>query len=403
VELLTRPPRLLSYFHYALIGALCLGCLYLIQLGLFVIAEQQHPWITGDWLINYGAGFVRRGMSGEIMLALAHITGREPAFVVAWCQLALYVVFFAAMLAALFRRTIGLPLLLICFSPATLLFPILDIAALGRKEIITFAFFACFVLLLRRPPTHVRTRIAVIAILSIVATLMHELFAFFTPYFVLAETFARPADSPRRLPLTSLTIVMASSLTLVVLVLFGSQIDGDAVCAKLIANGLSPESCNGAMYWQSRSFFSEIAHTFDVAGANDYGTVYSRGALLALLPVLVTWLTVDSMKRNLPRLVAGVALCLLWSLPLFLSAVDWGRFLSIHFVMLMMVAVSMLPHVSQDAGVARVSLSMASRIRAIAVYVIVFYVTLLTQAFWSIPHCCRTSLGDGVVGLFLEP
>ena len=63
----------------------------------------------------------------------------------------------------------------------------------------------------------------------------------------------------------------------------------------------------------------------------------------------------------------------------------------------------MAPHVSEHDGEVGTPLAMAHRIRAIGVYVVVFYLTLLTQSFWSIPHCCRSSLGDGIVGLFLEP
>ena len=46
----------------------------LIQLRFGIrLAGGDDGWTIGDWLINYHAGFVRRGGMGEILLALAQV------------------------------------------------------------------------------------------------------------------------------------------------------------------------------------------------------------------------------------------------------------------------------------------------------------------------------------------
>jgi len=39
------------------------------------VQDGGHPWQTGDWLINYQSGFVRRGLIGELFFMLSRLTG----------------------------------------------------------------------------------------------------------------------------------------------------------------------------------------------------------------------------------------------------------------------------------------------------------------------------------------
>ena len=58
--------------------AVFLVCVFVWTITLlFLIADRQEPWQMGDWLLNYSSGFVRRGLSGELFLALAAVTGLE--------------------------------------------------------------------------------------------------------------------------------------------------------------------------------------------------------------------------------------------------------------------------------------------------------------------------------------
>ena len=45
-----------------------------------VYGPGGQPWALGEWVISYADGFVRRGLSGEILLPFAHLFGacRHP-------------------------------------------------------------------------------------------------------------------------------------------------------------------------------------------------------------------------------------------------------------------------------------------------------------------------------------
>ena len=88
------------------------------------ILRDQNGWCLGDWLINYHAGFVRRGLTGEIALRVGHGVHMSPLIVVLLMQLACY----AAMLFAVHRLVSGTRLQL--WTAAALVSP----AAAGRHH-----------------------------------------------------------------------------------------------------------------------------------------------------------------------------------------------------------------------------------------------------------------------------
>ena len=46
-----------------------------IAIRLWQFGHRPEPWIFGDWLINYGAGFIRRGLSGEVLIRIRDLLG----------------------------------------------------------------------------------------------------------------------------------------------------------------------------------------------------------------------------------------------------------------------------------------------------------------------------------------
>src|SRR5262249_30405052 len=70
---------------------------------LFVIIGFQQlaassAWITGDWLINYSNGFVRRGLIGEISRQLYYAAGLDPISVLVAIKALLYTTLCASLL-----------------------------------------------------------------------------------------------------------------------------------------------------------------------------------------------------------------------------------------------------------------------------------------------------------------
>ena len=59
-------------------------------LNLNKAAVNCDGYVIGDWLINYSPGFVRRGLSGWVMLELSELFSVKPNFMVSLVQAFLY-------------------------------------------------------------------------------------------------------------------------------------------------------------------------------------------------------------------------------------------------------------------------------------------------------------------------
>ena len=57
------------------------------------ITLRENAWITGDWLINYDGGLLRRGLSGEIILLLSNLKFINIYYLIIFIQSSLFLYF----------------------------------------------------------------------------------------------------------------------------------------------------------------------------------------------------------------------------------------------------------------------------------------------------------------------
>ena len=147
------------------------------------IAADWEQWVIADWLISYAPGFVRRGLTGELLLAASARAGVPANRVTFWLIGVLFGAF-AALFAMLLRhKRITFWYFFLCVSPCFVLFTFYNEAAVGRKESLVFVLFVAWALTVAGGRFTTRTALA-FAVLCIAVTLVHEMLFFFTPYFV---------------------------------------------------------------------------------------------------------------------------------------------------------------------------------------------------------------------------
>jgi hypothetical protein len=126
------------FLHRATKHFLPLSLIFLFLAALFIAGFDLYYtplWTIGDWLVNYSAGFVRRGLPGEFFLLLSHLLHVE----VPWIALVIPALVYAGFLVGVYR--LANPLrrnflwFAMLFSPATLPFIVLNGMDIGfRKE-----------------------------------------------------------------------------------------------------------------------------------------------------------------------------------------------------------------------------------------------------------------------------
>ena len=363
---------------------------------------------VGDWLVNYGSGFVRRGLLGSPIISAATALGTRPEWIVLSLQTVLYALLFVVLFLLTRQKRPNVWFLAFLFSPAALLFPLYDEAVIGRKDVLFFAAFALYAWWMPRPAS--RWASAAAFGLGAAVTLAHEMFFFFTPYFFVMRVFRlevrlkadtttavdlQPdtrsvrlqADPPHFAP--ELSLFAGALIALLLVATIGADLRGAAQCAGLLARGFDKDLCTGIMEYPVSTIGASLQETAATVRAEPYLRDYSIAAALAALPLVPLFVAV---RRRVPRaVVVALLAALAFTLPLFVLVIDWGRLLNIHAMAISVVVAAFVLDEPAAPG-------SAFGARQVWLRVAILLIMALYLTGWSIRHCCEAPLRGGLLG-----
>ncbi len=315
-----------------------LGAAYILFIACLTIPltifRALHPngWTPGDWLVNYEGGFVRRGLPGQVILDIAHGLHLSPVLLGSLSPLVFYVLLYVTVWQ-LYRRSSGdLWTFAALVSPATLAFPILDPTGAFRKELIFLLALSSLLLWLARGPVSDGALMAYLAVVGSVAILSHE---GLLPYLVylLGALLVAFHDLRRVAKVAALPLLATGGTLLAVLHHRGNAGEELTICRSL--GPAPPAVCSGSIAYLANGTDIARSDVLRNIHAYHYLLYYPLLAFLAALPLGAMAYKLARDRRLLPdlRIIAGTAaLAFLASLPLFLYAMDWGRWIYIHVV-----------------------------------------------------------------------
>jgi hypothetical protein len=303
-------------------------------LGAWEHSVDLQAFGYGDWVIHYYNGFVRRGLTGQLILAIGGI--RHAPLVIFLVKTGLYVFFFICAYN-LFKPLLNDSLLFLCVvAPMSIPFTSIDSLAAGRKEILLLALLAALTVLLAsrtgayapRVPLWICTAFSLVLIL-----LSHEGMLFFCG-FPLLVLFLHSAAKGRLFPALMAFAGTFACLALVFLLLIAFKGTPEIVggmCQALSEN--PPVDCEtiSAISWlgvDSRAAVGEVLRMVSGGGL----WVYVVAGLLSYLPIVVLVACSKAAKNWTPP--RAIVILGLWAanLPTALIygiATDWGRWLYI--------------------------------------------------------------------------
>jgi hypothetical protein len=296
-------------------------------------------WTMGDWLINYQAGFVRRGFLGEGIFQLSRLSGINAGLVTIAFQLFFYAVFFFFSFLVLKGRKVLFPFILLIFSPFIFMFQVCDFQGGYRKEIIYLALLSFLVWASEslKPKSFTRVLLLVLAVFPL-AVLSHEMLVLFLPY-LLAVYFQREKPTAGKVP-AIVALVFLSVLVLYFCVRYPGNPEQAAAIEK---------SLDFTNYPVEGGAIAALAETAGEAIQGVAVKIRDFHYFLYLFPLVFSLLAYIpvfgfSGKNPFNRLASSlVLLSVLGSLPLFAVAVDWGRFIHIHLVSIFLLLLSIAP------------------------------------------------------------
>ena len=349
------------------------------------ISAGWDGWIVGDWLINYAAGFVRRGITGQLILNLAESTGIELQPLVYALQIGAWCVFSVFYLIQIKNKHISFFYFLLCIFPAFLLFYVNDPVASGRKEILLLALFAVWVFLLDQQKSLSFTQIVVIWISYTVVCLAHELAIFYSPYFLYSLRLKGKVDF--KFQTCGAGLLCIAILSLIAILTNGSNVRSPEICTRIIALGAATDVCLGIMSWPNQSAAYLINHFF-----NTFSTYKMLGLILSYLlitiPSFLFEFTNSQNKQSMRKRGLIISAMFIITLPIFVLATDWGRFIHIHFALLVLAFSISLTNRSFKVSDRSECDGEVNSLASPGWFVFCGVIMIGGSFFWRVPHCC---------------
>lgn len=337
------------------------------------VASGGHAWKTGDWLINYSDGLIRRGLSGALSIFVAQILSVNVKWITFLIQAVVFVAFVCLTLKEFYQFKNHPKSILLLLSPAfAFMFWINDPAVAFRKEICIYLALIFVLKAFQKNEVRSVWYWASLA-LFVFAGLSHEITVFFVPFFCFA-IFNHYGTSRSNVKLivkhAAPFLIVSLGILLVSLLHRGSQQSMDAICTSLQPYALKEDICEGAISWlkyDTRYGFERVLELGWTVWLN-----YLLLAALSILPLL--FLKAD--KYFLLLIIAGG----ISMFPLFLIAVDYGRFISMIYTAAVLSCVWTRPRLVQNTW----------PIHGVIGFLYVF--------FWALPNCCKNTPGKGLLG-----
>ena len=316
--------RKFSFLGLISLVALCaILYLYFLRVNEIQFDFKHHGYITGDWLINYTNGLVRRGLFGEIAMQTHRWFGNSPVEAVLTTKYLAYAILCIAIVLLAIVKGIGFIEILLLISPWALMFDLNDPGGSGRKEILLFASFAVFTLLQvfsKSPPKLIFKRWDFYYLLMVMVALAftHEGLIFFFPFFYLPLYLKRGLNKSDFL--TFFIPYLVSILVLVVLYVFfkGNKETADAIC-----NSLNPWSVNGSLGCDAIHLLAGKHPKAHIGFIKSFTPLL----LLTIVPIYCYGRWIAGLTKY--HLLLAMVITLLLTVPLYGIAIDWGRWIHI--------------------------------------------------------------------------
>ena len=330
------------------------------DLGLYIQNILSYPsnvgvseWWGSELAIRYCAGFVRRGLLGQMSWTLTGLIDRQSTYVVTLAgMMAVSSLLLGLILYRLLRSRLAmLPAFLILFAPTALPVVLTHAGSLFRKDAFQLCLFALILYLLnqfdRTPSLRGKTILySLAAAVQVAAVFNHEPFTLLiVPALFLARILSYYSYRD------SLLLVLPSVVAFVLVILNkGRSEDVSCLQDSLQSVGLLSENALPG------SSITELALTKPSFFTWDLSTEQLSWSLLhGILAICVTWSCYLLIIRRLkvaviPSQHAGLFLFfqLVIALPLFMATIDYGRWFAMLACAGMLALLSTQPMIPRD-------------------------------------------------------
>ena len=318
-------------YYWPLIVLLCIFAFVNFSRVDYVLSQSWNGWAIGDWLLNYEGGFIRRGLLGTFLISIGSGLGIPLNHLIYVVQCTVFLLFLLIFIYLIRNKKINFWYLILCFSPGFLLFNYYDGMSVGRKEILIYALFGFWCVMHERSGPR-SISVVFFSLVIFLLTLTHEMVLFFMPYFILVGWMAQSANGHTHL-WRVLAPTIASTIAVVLLLLFANPISEQTMCRIFITLGANENVCTGIISFGSDLSLKTIwQRLVDLELVRQFvGLVFFT---IIIMPIYLAGIVTQSKQRLQKRYLLIFIYIVCFSVPLFLISIDWGRWIAIHLTLI---------------------------------------------------------------------
>lgn len=324
----------LNLFKIYIVFLFLLSSYYLASVYLLTVNNAM-----SEWVINYGGGFVRRGLIGELIFQFSNFFELKLRDLFLILQIFLYLVYYISIYWLLKDFKKNLIICLAIFSPVFFSFGLYELEALGRKEILMYIlFFLNFYLFYKIKNINLNYIFTYFSLPILI--LSHESVIFYFTFYLFFFFILDEKKNIRFWILNILTILIIIGLSLLIYTNPHTAIDNAQMCKKLME--FSNETCGLAAAFTTANISKHINEVdWKFVDIKNYFFIFVFGYSAIFFLIYNSKLLIENFLTKY-NLIYYFIICSLPGLILFLIAVDSGRWTSMMYHMIAITYFGML-------------------------------------------------------------
>ena len=312
----------------------------LIFFGIFFLYSKHdvgNDSSLSDWLINYEGGFVRRGLIGELITNFSIILSLKLRDSILIFQLVFFLSYYFLIILFCKNLVQNRLIILAIFSPIFILYPVAEIEALGRKELIIFTIFLSYLFF---DIKNFKVQLTYKLLLLPISILTWEPVIFFFSFIFLIDLFVFQIKNFDKKFFFILLSYSVSIFLVMLIYLNPFPVENYNVMKNFLKIEFG-EACYmscGFVGQQSANSFSELYKIFYEKFKFSYALRYLLIVIVGFLPLyfLYNYSKVKSKKKlfivsKFENLFFPFLLAFLPSTVLYLMMYDWARVVHISY------------------------------------------------------------------------
>ncbi|SDJ92744.1 hypothetical protein SAMN05421542_4685 [Chryseobacterium jejuense] len=289
----------------------------------------------GDWLINYqDGGFKRRGLLGTIAFFMYENFHIKVQYTVFFFQFLFHFLFFYYLVRLINLKKYNILDFVFLFTPFCLWGFVSDSGMGARKDGVLWFMLSFFTYTLTKDNIS-KWRWYFLYLIFFVSVFVHESFVFFFPCFITLYYF-----HTKKIELSKIILISLSFCIPTLIIFFGGMknVGSEYTLDIIKASGINLQNDN-IFTWKENEFIKldyYYKHLYDYS-------LYSITFILQFVYVIFYLYIKEFKKEEIRKLVLLFFVCLLCTIPLFLIAIDIGRWFYNLFIFWSVLIISLLP------------------------------------------------------------